>query len=92
MSATCVCPKACGAMQYKASLSYAAANQNSQNRIDLSARFLNKVGKNLNKSLNTQERLLPDRLEGNIDEAGRVLSGLPTFEPDDLNDNLERIL
>ncbi|KAI0236999.1 hypothetical protein LSAT2_012493 [Lamellibrachia satsuma] len=73
MSATCVCPKACGAMHYKASLSYASANQNSQNRIDLSARFLNTVGKNLNKSLNTKERMLPDRREGNIDEAGRVL-------------------
>ena len=92
MAATCVCPKACGAMHYKASLSYASANQNSQNRIDLSARFLSRVGKNLNKSLNTKERILPDRREGNIDEAGRVLSGLPTFEPDDLNDNLERIL
>ena len=46
----------------------------------------------MNKSLNTQERLLPERREGNIDVAGRVLSGLPTFEPDDLNDNLEGIL
>ena len=92
MAATCLCPKACGAIHYKASMSYAAANQNSQNRIDLSARFLNKVGKNLNKSLNTQERLLPHRREANIDEAGRVLSGLTKIESDDLIDNLEGML
>ncbi|KAI0238877.1 hypothetical protein LSAT2_010364, partial [Lamellibrachia satsuma] len=91
MAATCVCPKACGAMHYKASLSYAAANQNNQNRIDLSARFADEVGKNLNKSLNTQERLLPDRREANIDEAERVLRGLPILDKRDFDIDLEGI-
>ena len=82
MSATCMCPKSCHVMHYKSSMSYAAANQNSQNRIDLSARFADEVGKNLNKSLNTQERILPDRREANIDEAERVLRELPLVNRD----------
>ena len=89
MAATCVCPKACGAMHYKASLSYAAANKNNQNRIDLSAKFADEVGKNLNKSLNTQERILPDRREANIDEAERVLRGLPSLNKIVLDKTLE---
>ena len=92
MSATCMCPKSCDVMHYKASMSYAAANQNSQNRIDLSTRFADEVGKNLNKSLNTQERLLPDRREANIDEAERVLRGLPTLGNSNLDIDLKGLL
>ena len=72
-------------------MSYAAANQNSQNRFDLSARFANEVGKNLNKSLNTQERLLPDRREANIDETERVLRRLPILSKSDLDTDLESL-
>ena len=58
-------------------MSYASANQNHENRFDLSETFLNKTGKNLNESLDTKERILPDRRRANIDEAERVIRELP---------------
>ena len=58
-------------------MSYASANQNHENRFDLSETFLNKMGKNLNESLETKERILPDRRRANIDEAERVIRELP---------------
>ena len=58
-------------------MSYASANQNNENRFDLSETFLNKTGKNLNESLDTKERILPDRRRANIDEAERVIHELP---------------
>ena len=58
-------------------MSYASANQNHKNRFDLSEAFLNKTWKNLNESLDTKERVLPDRLQANIEEAERVVRALP---------------
>ena len=58
-------------------MSYASANQNNENRLDLSETFLKKAGKNLNESLDTKERLLPDRRRANIDEAEKVIRELP---------------
>ena len=58
-------------------MSYASANQNHENRFDLSKTFLKKVGKNLNESLDTKERILPDRRRANIEEAERVVFELP---------------
>ena len=57
-------------------MSYATANQNHENRFDLSETFLNKTGKNLNESLETKERILPDRRRANIEEAERVKRAL----------------
>ena len=56
---------------------YASVNQNHENRFDLSETFLNKTGKNLNESLDTKERILPDRRRANIEEAERVIRELP---------------
>ena len=58
-------------------MSYASANQNHENRFDLSETFLKKAGKNLNKSLDTKERILPDRRRANIEEAERIIRELP---------------
>ena len=58
-------------------MSYASANQNNENRFDLSETFLMKAGKNLNESLDTKERILPDRRRANIEEAERVIRELP---------------
>ena len=58
-------------------MSYASANQNHENRFDLSETFLKKAAKNLNESLDTKERILPDRRRANIDEAERVIRELP---------------
>ena len=63
-------------MHYKTSMSYAAANKNKENRFDFSNKYLNNVGKHLNESLDTQERLLPDRRQTNIEEIERVLQEL----------------
>ena len=41
-------------------MSYAAANQDSENQYDLSESFLETTGKQLNDSLDNIERLLPD--------------------------------
>ena len=58
-------------------MSYACANQNHENRLDLSETFIKKAGKNLNESLDTKERILPDRRRANIEEAERVIRELP---------------
>ena len=58
-------------------MSYASANQNHENRFDLSETFLKKAGKNLNESLDTKERILPNRRRANIEEAERVIRELP---------------
>ena len=63
-------------------MSYASANQNHENRFDLSEPFLKKAGKNLNESLDTKERILPDRRRANIEEAERVIPELPQAIPD----------
>ena len=64
-------------------MSYASANQNNENRFDLSETFLKKTGKNLNESLDTKERVLPDRRRANIEEAERVIRELPQAIPDE---------
>ncbi|KAI0220880.1 hypothetical protein LSAT2_027656, partial [Lamellibrachia satsuma] len=76
MPVTCVCPKECDIVHYKASMSYAAANNNKENRFDFSKKYLNNVGKHLNESLDTQERLLPDRRQTNIEEIQSLLQEL----------------
>ena len=65
-------------MHFKSSTSYATSNQNRKNRFDIPAKFLNRTGKHLNESLDTREYLEPDRRRANIEEAERVLRGLPS--------------
>ena len=62
-------------------MSYASASQNHENGFDLSETFLKKTGENLNESLETKERILPDSLQANIEEAERVLRALPDAIP-----------
>ena len=76
-SSVCDCPKACDSVQYKAAMSYATANQNSENEFDLSDEFLRSVGTHLNKSLDTREYTLHDRQAANMQEVTRVLQELP---------------
>ena len=64
-------------------MSYASAIQNHENRFDLSETFLKKAAKNLNESLDTKERLLPDRRRANIEEAERVIRAFPQEAPSD---------
>ena len=64
-------------------MSYASANQNHEERFDLSEAFLFKTGKNLNESLDTKERVLPDRRRANIEEAERVIRALPQEAPNE---------
>ena len=65
MSDTCGCPKECDILQYTASMSNAPANHDNEDRYDLSKRFLDRTGKQLNDSLDTMECLFPDRRENN---------------------------
>ena len=64
-------------------MSYASANQNHENRFDLSETFLKKAWKNLNESLDTKECILPDRRRANLEEAERVIRELPQAIPHD---------
>ena len=56
MSDMCGCPKECEILHYKAAMSYAAANQDSQNKYELSETFLETTGKQLNDSIDIMER------------------------------------
>ena len=76
-SSLCDCPKACDSVHYKATMSYATANQNSENEFDLSNELLRSVGSRLNKSLDTREYTLHDRRAANMQEVTRVLEELP---------------
>ena len=76
-SSVCDCPKACDRVLYKAAMSYATTNQNSENEFDLSDEFLRSVGSHLNKSLDTREYTLHDRRTANLQEVTRVLQELP---------------
>ena len=78
-----MCPKECDIVHYKTSTSYASASQNHKNGLDFSETFLKKAGENLNESLETKERVLPDRRRANIEEAERVLRALPDAIPYD---------
>ena len=62
-------------------MSYASANQNHENQFDLLETFLKKAGKNLNESLDTKERILPERRRANIEDAERVILTLPREIP-----------
>ena len=77
LSASCVCPPACDIVHYKSSMSYATANENTQRQHDVSEEFLKSVREHLNKSIDTQECTLPDSRRADIEEAVRILSGLP---------------
>ena len=76
-STTCVCPKECDIVHYKVSNSYAAANENGENQFELSEKYLKNVAEQLKESIDTQERLLPDKRRANIKEIERVRRGLP---------------
>ena len=76
-SSVCDCPKACDSVHYEAAMSYATANQNSENEFDLSDEFLRSVGTHLNKSLDIREYTLHDRRAANMLEITRVLQELP---------------
>ena len=52
--------------------------KNRKNRFDVPAEFVYRTGKHLNESLDTREYLEPDRRQANIEEAERVLRGLPS--------------
>ena len=69
-------------MHYKTSVSYASANQNQEKQFDLSETFLKKAGENLNKSLDTKERIVPDSRPAKIEDAERVIHTLPREIPD----------
>ena len=58
-------------------MSYATANQNSDDEFDLSDEFHRSVGTHLNKSLDTREYILHDRRAANVQEVKRVLEELP---------------
>ena len=77
---TCVCPKECDIVHYKASNSYAAANENGENQFELSEKYLKNVGEQLKESFDIQERLLPDKRRANIKEIERIRRGLPQLE------------
>ena len=58
-------------------MSYATANENTQSQPDVSEEFLKRVSEHLNKSIDTQECTLPARRRANIEEASRIINGLP---------------
>ena len=58
-------------------MTYTPANENRENRSDLSAKFLKKTQKKLKESLDTKERIIPERRRANIEEVTRVLRVSP---------------
>ena len=75
-SARCVCPKSCDVTRYKVSTSYASVNQNIDSKFSLSSEFQTRLGKKLNKSLDTREWIVKDRRQANIDDTEKLLDGL----------------
>ena len=67
-----MCPKECVILHYEASMSYAAANQNSENRYNLSERYRERTRKQLNDSLDIMENILSDRRRTNADDFQRL--------------------
>ena len=88
LSATCVCPKACNIVLYKAFMSYAASKQNNEHRMRLPEDVLMRVGKHLNESLDSREYIEPEKRIVNIQEAERVLRFLPP-DPKVINSEFE---
>ena len=84
-STACDCPKACDVVHFKSSTSYATSNQNGKSRFDVPGEFLKRTGKHLNDSLDTREYLEPDIRQANIQEAERVLRGLPSVTQEYFN-------
>ena len=76
-SSVCDCPKECDIVHYKATMSYATANQNQENEYDLSEKLLRTVGTHLNKSLDTRQYILHLERETNIDKVTRALLQQP---------------
>ena len=68
-----MCPKECEILHYEASMSYAAANQNSENRYDLSERYRVRTGKQLKDSLDIMENVLSDRRRKNREDFYRLI-------------------
>ena len=58
-------------------MSYATANENTERQYDVPEEFLKRVREHLNKSIDTQECTLPDKRRANIEEANRIINGLP---------------
>ena len=58
-------------------MTYTPANENRENRSDLSAKCLKKTQKKLKESLDTKERIIPERRRANIEEVKRVLRVSP---------------
>ena len=58
-------------------MSYATANENTQRQHDVSREFLKRVREHLNESIDTQECTLTARRSANIEEANRIINGLP---------------
>ena len=58
-------------------MSYATANENTQRQYDVPEEFLKRVREHLNKSIDIQEYTLPARRRANIEEANRIINGLP---------------
>ena len=79
-SARCVCPKSCDVTRYKVSTSYASVNQDIDSKFSLSSEFQTRLGKKLNKSLDTREWVVPERRQANIDDTEKLLDGLSYME------------
>ena len=77
---TCVCPKECDIVHYKTSISYAAANENGKKQFELSEKYLKNVREQMGESIDTQERLLPDKRRANIKEIEQIQRGLPKWK------------
>ena len=73
LSARCVCPKECNVTRYKVSTSYASVSQKQDRRFGMSSEFESRMQENVNKSLDTREWVVPERLEENIKETTELL-------------------
>ena len=67
-------------MHYKTSISYAAANENGKKQFELSEKYLKNVREQMGESIDTQERLLPDKRRANIKEIEQIQRGLPKWK------------
>ena len=73
----CDCPRACDIVHYKATMSYATANQNQENDFDLSEKLLTTVATHVNKSLDTRQYILRRNRESNMYKVKQALRQQP---------------
>ena len=73
LSARCICPKECNVTRYKVSTSYASVSQKQDRRFGMSSEFESRMQENVNKSLDTREWVVPERLKENIIETAELL-------------------